>query len=115
MQQSTLLLPAAFATNPCPLPPPPPPPQLLLPLPPGRHHRHRHHRHLKVRQEDFGGAPPPSAHFQLFGGNKRFLLSKLNTITSLTITLKWSVAMMEIFLSLKKYPALCKLKSLGAS
>jgi hypothetical protein len=30
-------------------------------------------------------------------GKKRFLLSKLNAITRLTITLKWSVAMMEIF------------------
>jgi hypothetical protein len=60
-------------------------------------------------------APPPSAHFQLFGGEKKFLLSKLNTITHLTITSKWSIAMMEIFLSLDYYPALCKLKLLGAS
>ncbi len=48
-------------------------------------------------------------------GKKRFLLSKLNAITCLTITSKWSGAMMEIFLSLEKYPALCELKSLGAS
>jgi hypothetical protein len=32
-----------------------------------------------------------------------------------TITLKWSISMMEIFLSLDKYPALFKLKLLGAS
>jgi hypothetical protein len=38
MQSSTLLLPAAFATNPCPLPAPPP--LLLLP---GRHRLHCHH------------------------------------------------------------------------
>jgi hypothetical protein len=48
-------------------------------------------------------------------GKKRFLLSKLNAITRRTITSKWSVAMMEIFLSLDKYPALCKQKLLGAS
>jgi hypothetical protein len=30
-------------------------------------------------------------------GKKRFLLSKLNAITCLTITSKWSIAMMEIF------------------
>ncbi len=48
-------------------------------------------------------------------GKKRFLLSKLNTITRLTITSKWSVAMMEIFLPPDKYPALCELKLLGAS
>ncbi len=46
---------------------------------------------------------------------KKIPLSKLNAITRLTITSKWSVAMMEIFLSLDKYPALCKLKLLGAS
>ncbi len=45
----------------------------------------------------------------------QIILSKLNAITCLTITSKWSVAIMEIFLSLKKCPALCKLKSLGAS
>jgi hypothetical protein len=60
-------------------------------------------------------SPPPSAHFQLFGGKKKVPLSKLNAITCLTITSKWSVAMMEIFLSLDKYPALCELKLLGAS
>ncbi len=48
-------------------------------------------------------------------GKKRFLLSKLNVTTRQTITSKWSVAMMEMFLSLKKYPALCELKLLGAS
>ncbi len=37
------------------------------------------------------------------------------SITRLTITSKWSIAMMEIFLSLDKYPALCKPKSLGDS
>ncbi len=46
---------------------------------------------------------------------KRFILSKLNAITHLTITSKWSVAMMEILLLLDKYPALCELKLLGAS
>jgi hypothetical protein len=71
-----------------------------------------------VESPSIAHPPPPSsssAHFQLFGGKKRFLLSKLNAITCLTITLKWSIAMMEIFLLLNKYPALCKLKLLGAS
>jgi hypothetical protein len=68
-----------------------------------------------VRRVVVDYAPPPSAHFQLFGGKKRFLLSKLNAITCLTITSKWSVAMMAVSLSLNKYPALCKPKSLGAS
>jgi hypothetical protein len=79
-----------------------------------------------------GGAPPPSAHLVTFWREKKgsstknskcrkllklyqIILSKLNAITCLTITSKWSVAMMEIFLSLDKYLALCKLKLLRAS
>ncbi len=46
---------------------------------------------------------------------KKVPLSKLNAVTRLTITSKWSITMMEIFLSLDKYPALCELKLLGAS
>ncbi len=79
--------------------------------------RSYHHRRL-----DFYGVLSmlpvhhlPALISSYLGEKKRFLLSKLNAITCLTITSKWSVAMMEIFLSLKKYPALCELKSLGAS
>jgi hypothetical protein len=57
----------------------------------------------------------PALNSSYLAGKKRFLLSKLNAITHLTITSKWSISMMEIFLSLDKYPALCKLKLLGAS
>ena len=74
-----------------------------------------HRRRLRLSISRFDLPPPPSTHLQLFGGKKRFILSKLNAITHLTITLKWSIAMMEIFLSLEKYPALCELKLLGAS
>ncbi len=45
----------------------------------------------------------------------QIILSKLNAITCLTITLKSSVVMIEIFSSLDKYPTLCKPKSLGPS
>ena len=38
-----------------------------------------------------------------------------NSTPCLTITSIWSIAMMEIFLSLDKYPAFCKLKLLTAS
>jgi hypothetical protein len=78
------------------------------------------------------GAPPPSAHLVTFWREKKgsstkistcrkplnsyqIILSKLNAITRLAITSKWSIAMMEIFFLLDKYPALCKLKLLGAS
>ncbi len=78
--------------------------------------RSYHRRHLDI----YGVLSMLPVHHLLalissyLSGKKRFLLSKLNTITCLTITLKWSIAMMEIFLSLEKYPALCKLKLLGA-
>jgi hypothetical protein len=58
MQQSTLLLLAAFAANCRPLPPQPP-----LPLPLGRHHLHRHHhgethRRPLPKKEATAAAPP---------------------------------------------------------
>ena len=63
-------------------------------------------------------SPPLSAHFRLFGGEKKvppLQTQRHNSITRLTITSKWSIAMMKILLSLEKYPALCELKLLGAS
>jgi hypothetical protein len=45
----------------------------------------------------------------------QIILSKLNAITRLTTTSKWSIALMEIFLSLDKYLTLCRPKSLGPS
>jgi hypothetical protein len=63
MQLSTLLLPAAFAANHCPLPPPPP---LLLPL--GRHHLHHHHRgqtcHRSLPKKEATAAAPPAYQWQ---------------------------------------------------
>jgi hypothetical protein len=70
------------------------------------------------RRRIISAMPPhhlPALISSYLAGIIRFLLSKLNTITCLRIISKWSVAMMEIFLSLDKYPALCKLKLLGAS
>jgi hypothetical protein len=44
------------------------------------------------------------------------ILSELPVITCLTITyIEMEHAVMDMFLSLNKYPVLCKLKSLGAS
>jgi hypothetical protein len=45
----------------------------------------------------------------------QIILSKLNAITCLTITLKSSAALIEMFSSLNKYIMLCKPKLLGPS
>jgi hypothetical protein len=45
----------------------------------------------------------------------QIILSKFNAITCLPITLKLSIAMIEMFSSLDKYKVLCKPKSLGPS
>ncbi len=45
----------------------------------------------------------------------QIILFKLNAITCLTITSKLSVAVMEMFSLLDKYPMLCEPKSLGLS
>jgi hypothetical protein len=63
MQLTMLLLPAAFAANPCPLPPPPP-----LLLPPGRHRLYRHHRgqthHRPLPKKEATAAAPPAYQWQ---------------------------------------------------
>ncbi len=46
---------------------------------------------------------------------KKVPLFKLNAISFLTITSKWSIAMMEMFSLLGKYSTLCKPKSPGPS
>ncbi len=53
-----------------------------------------------------GGDTTSQRSFPAIWREKRFLLSKLNAITCLTITSKWSITMMEIFLSLDKYLSL---------